>query len=110
MIENDFVKVFDLNKNILCQFIESMTNIEINNRIKNYWTIYEHIEQWIPGVSPNGRLCRLRQRGHRKNRYNSCGMFRARAAEVFRGAKERSQGHVRGNRHTIYQTVVRYRQ
>ena len=44
MIKNDFIKILDLNKNILCQFIESMTNIEINNRIKNYWTIYEHIE------------------------------------------------------------------
>jgi hypothetical protein len=59
MIENDFVKVLDLNKNILCQFVENMTNIEINNRIKNYWTIYEHIEHL--SFSQNVLLGRIKQ-------------------------------------------------
>jgi hypothetical protein len=44
MIVNDIVTVLELNKNILCQFIEQMTESEMNNKIKNYWTIYEHIE------------------------------------------------------------------
>jgi hypothetical protein len=59
MIEHDFVKVLNLNKNILCQFIEKMTDAEINNRIKNYWTIYEHIEHLT--FSQNIFLERIKQ-------------------------------------------------
>jgi hypothetical protein len=59
MIEKDFVKVLDLNKNILCQFIEKITDIEINNRIKNYWTIYEHLEHLT--FSQNILLGRIKQ-------------------------------------------------
>jgi hypothetical protein len=59
MIENDFVKILDLNKNILCQFVERMTDTEINKRIKNYWTIYEHIEHLA--FSQNILLGRIKQ-------------------------------------------------
>jgi hypothetical protein len=59
MIENDFIKVLGLNKNILCQFIEKMTDIEINNKIKKYWTIYEHIEHLT--FSQNILLGRIKQ-------------------------------------------------
>jgi uncharacterized damage-inducible protein DinB len=43
MILMDFIKVLELNKNLLTQLIESMTETEINNKIKDYWTIYEHL-------------------------------------------------------------------
>jgi uncharacterized damage-inducible protein DinB len=43
MIVKDIIKVLEANKNILCHFIEKMTEEEINNRIKDYWTIYEHL-------------------------------------------------------------------
>jgi hypothetical protein len=44
MIADDIIKIMELNKNILCQFIGNMDDMEINNRIKDYWTIYEHLE------------------------------------------------------------------
>ena len=59
MIVDDFVKVLELNKNILCQFISKMTDMEINNRIKNFWTIYEHLEHLT--FSQNILLGRIKQ-------------------------------------------------
>jgi hypothetical protein len=59
MIENDFVNVLESNKNILCQFIGKMTEMEINYRIKDYWTIYEHIEHLT--FSQNIVLGRIKQ-------------------------------------------------
>ena len=43
MILKNFIQVLELNKSILKQFIEGMTENEINNKIKDYWTIYEHL-------------------------------------------------------------------
>jgi uncharacterized damage-inducible protein DinB len=44
MIVDDLLEVLELNENILCQFVAQMSDSEITNRIKNYWTIYEHLE------------------------------------------------------------------
>jgi len=35
------------NKKILQQFVKQMTEEEINRRIKDYWTIYEHIDHLV---------------------------------------------------------------
>jgi uncharacterized damage-inducible protein DinB len=35
------------NKAILRQFLESMTEEEIHRKIKDYWTIYEHLEHLV---------------------------------------------------------------
>ena len=43
MILKDFIEVLKLNKNILKQFVGEMTENEIHNKIKDYWTIYEHL-------------------------------------------------------------------
>ena len=43
MILKDFIQVLELNKNLLKQFIEGMTENEINKKIKDHWTIYEHL-------------------------------------------------------------------
>jgi hypothetical protein len=42
-----FIFGLDNNKKILTQFIERMTEQEINRRIKDYWTIFEHIDHLV---------------------------------------------------------------
>jgi hypothetical protein len=59
MFINDIVGIMELNKNILCRFIENITDMEINNRIKDHWTIYEHLEHLT--LSQNILLNRMKQ-------------------------------------------------
>jgi uncharacterized damage-inducible protein DinB len=42
-----FITALENNKKILKQFIEQMTEEEINRRIRDYWTIYEHIDHLV---------------------------------------------------------------
>ncbi|MGO8694777.1 MAG: DinB family protein [Rectinemataceae bacterium] len=37
----------DNNKKLLKQFVKSMTDQEISRRIRDYWTIYEHIDHLV---------------------------------------------------------------
>ncbi|HCM27743.1 MAG: hypothetical protein A2Z99_16490 [Treponema sp. GWB1_62_6] len=47
MIKKVFMKSLAMNKMILRQFVESMSDQEINRRIRDYWTIYEHLEHLV---------------------------------------------------------------
>jgi DinB superfamily len=42
-----FIIALENNKKMLRQFVGRMTEQEINNRIKDYWTIYEHIDHLV---------------------------------------------------------------
>jgi hypothetical protein len=42
-----FVIALQKNEKILKQFVERMTEEEINRRVKDYWTIYEHIDHLV---------------------------------------------------------------
>jgi uncharacterized damage-inducible protein DinB len=42
-----FLDVLEGSKEILKQFVEQLTEAEINRRIKDYWTIYEHIDHLV---------------------------------------------------------------
>ncbi len=44
MIVDDLVTGLKANESILRQFVESMSEAEIRRRIRDYWTIYEHVE------------------------------------------------------------------
>ena len=47
MIREVLMKALAANKEILRQFVESMSEKEIYRRIRNYWTIYEHLEHLV---------------------------------------------------------------
>ena len=47
MLKNDFVIGLANNKNILKQFVSVITENEIHKRIKDFWTIYEHIDHLV---------------------------------------------------------------
>jgi DinB superfamily len=42
-----FVIALENNKKILTQFVERITEAEVNRRIKDYWTIYQHIDHLV---------------------------------------------------------------
>ncbi len=42
-----FIVALENNKDLLAQFVERMTEKEINRRIRDYWTIYEHIDHLV---------------------------------------------------------------
>jgi hypothetical protein len=46
-MEKAFIVALENNKKILIQFVERMTEAEINRRIKDYWTIYEHVDHLV---------------------------------------------------------------
>jgi hypothetical protein len=45
MIINELINALEASKNILRDFIGRMTETEINCRVKNYWTVYEHLRR-----------------------------------------------------------------
>jgi hypothetical protein len=47
MIRETLISAFPANKAILRQFVGSMSEEEIHRRIRNYWTIYEHIDHLV---------------------------------------------------------------
>jgi len=47
MIKKDLLLGFANNKNILRQFVSAMREDEIHRRIKDFWTIYEHIDHLV---------------------------------------------------------------
>jgi hypothetical protein len=47
------------NKNVLKQFVSYMKPDEVNNRIKNYWTIYENVDHLV--VTQKMLLGRIQQ-------------------------------------------------
>jgi hypothetical protein len=47
MIRSSFINALKENSLILKQFIESMSDKEIHHKIKNYWTIYDHLEHLV---------------------------------------------------------------
>jgi uncharacterized damage-inducible protein DinB len=47
MIKKELIIGLMNNKNILKQFVSIMTNEEIQRRIKDYWTIYEHLDHLV---------------------------------------------------------------
>ena len=47
MLKKDLIVGLNNNKYILRQFVESMKNDEIQRRVKDYWTIYEHIDHLV---------------------------------------------------------------
>jgi hypothetical protein len=52
-----FIVALENNKKILKQFVDNMTQEEINRRIKDYWTIYEHIDHLVETqISILGRI------------------------------------------------------
>jgi uncharacterized damage-inducible protein DinB len=42
-----FILALDNNKKILRQFVARMTEQELDRRIKDYWTIYEHVDHLV---------------------------------------------------------------
>lgn len=47
MLKNDLLIGLSNNKNILKQFISIIKENDINKRIKDFWTIYEHIDHLV---------------------------------------------------------------
>jgi hypothetical protein len=47
MIRSSFINALRENSLILKQFMESMSDDEIHHKIKNYWTIYDHLEHLV---------------------------------------------------------------
>jgi hypothetical protein len=47
MAKRDLIVGLDNNKAILRQFVSSMKDEEIRRRIKDYWTIYEHLDHLV---------------------------------------------------------------
>jgi hypothetical protein len=47
MLKNDLIIGLANNKNILKQFISSLKEDEIQRRIRDYWTIYEHVDHLV---------------------------------------------------------------
>ena len=47
MFKNDFVIGLSNNKNILKQFVSVISENDIHKRIKDFWTIYEHIDHLV---------------------------------------------------------------
>ena len=43
----ELLKVLELNKTVLRQLISVMTEAEIQRRIKDYWTVYEHLAHLV---------------------------------------------------------------
>jgi hypothetical protein len=46
-IKRNLISSISNNKVILKQFVSCMKQNEINNRIKDYWTIYEHVDHLL---------------------------------------------------------------
>ena len=46
-IKRNLLKGLSANKEILVQLVSCIKNEEINKRIKDYWTIYEHIDHLV---------------------------------------------------------------
>jgi hypothetical protein len=44
MCEKNVIEILESNKSLLCQLIGDLSENEINKRIKDYWSIYEHLE------------------------------------------------------------------
>jgi hypothetical protein len=59
MIKKDFLVALSNNKSILRQLVSSMSSDEIRRRIKDYWTIYEHVDHLI--VTQKMLLGRIQQ-------------------------------------------------
>ncbi len=47
MIKKDLLTGLSNNRNVLRQFVSVMREDEIHRRIKDYWTIYEHIDHLV---------------------------------------------------------------
>lgn len=47
MLKNDFLIGLSNNKGILKQFVSVISENDIHRRIKNFWTIYEHIDHLV---------------------------------------------------------------
>ena len=58
-IKKDLINGLSNNKNILKQFISNMKQDEIQKRIKDYWTIYEHVDHLV--VTQKMLLGRIQQ-------------------------------------------------
>ena len=59
MLKNDLVIGLSINKNILREFISVINENEIHRRIKDYWTIYEHIDHLV--LTQKVLLARIQQ-------------------------------------------------
>jgi hypothetical protein len=59
MLKNDFVIGLSNNKNILKQLISIINENDIHKRIKDFWTIYEHIDHLV--VTQKMLLGRIQQ-------------------------------------------------
>jgi hypothetical protein len=59
MWKNDFVIGLTNNKNILKQFVSIISENDIHKRIKDFWTIYEHIDHLV--VTQKMLLGRIQQ-------------------------------------------------
>jgi uncharacterized damage-inducible protein DinB len=59
MLKNDFINGLSINKNILKQFVSIINENDIHERIKDFWTIYEHIDHLV--VTQKMLLARIQQ-------------------------------------------------
>jgi hypothetical protein len=65
MIKKELIIGLMNNKNILKQFVSIMSDEEITRRIKDYWTIYEHLDHLV--TAQKMLLGRIRQFMSEKN-------------------------------------------
>jgi hypothetical protein len=47
MLKRDLIVALNNNKKLLKQFVSRMKDEEINKRIKDYWTIHEHLDHLV---------------------------------------------------------------